>query len=61
MGLVLIAVAGILMLAGLTLLLWGVFLAASHTWGRTPAAFTTGLLALALARGVLWIVTKVWK
>jgi hypothetical protein len=61
MGLVLVAVSGVLVLAGFTMLMWGVFLAVSHSWGRTPAAFATGLLALALAGGVLWIVTRVWK
>ena len=60
-GLALVGIAGLLLLAGLTLMMWGVFMAVGQAWGRIPAAFVTGLLALVLARGVLWTVSKVWK
>jgi hypothetical protein len=61
LGLVLVAVSGLLLLGGLTMIVWAAFMAANHSLGLAPAALLTGLLAILLAGGVICVVTRIWR
>jgi len=54
--LVLVAVAGALLLVGFCLIGAGAFLALRGSFGTPSAAFLSGVMALVLAGGLLWVV-----
>ena len=58
-GLVLLASAGILGLAGLGFCLFGVYVGLETPLGSTAAALLTGLAALMLMLVMVWIATRI--
>ena len=59
LSLVLFAVAGLAVVAGLCLCLWGLYQYLAFSYGGVTAAVSIGVVSIVVAGGILWIAQRI--